>query len=116
MTLQPKTASVVRFGDYTLDLRTCELRRRETPLKLQPQPAKVLTFLVSRAGKLVTRQELAEQVWGSDTFVDFEQGLNYAIRQIRSVLGDDADHPCFLETVPKRGYRFIAGRRESCHC
>ena len=115
MTLQPKTASVVRFGDYTLDLRTCELCRRETPLKLQPQPAKVLTLLVSRAGELITRQELAEQVWGSDTFVDFEQGLNYAIRQIRSVLDDDADRPCFLETVPKRGYRFIAGVEDANH-
>jgi len=77
-------------------------------LKLQPQPAKILAVLVRRAGQVVTRQELAEQVWGSETFVDFEQGLNYAIRQIRTALEDDADRPRFLETLPKRGYRFIA--------
>jgi DNA-binding winged helix-turn-helix (wHTH) protein len=68
----------------------------------------VLAALLSRPGEVVTRRELAEQVWGSETFVDFEQGLNFAIRHIRSVLGDDAEQPRFLETVPKRGYRFIA--------
>src|SRR6202023_4186161 len=71
-------------------------------------PAKVLLILASRAGDLVTRDELTEQVWGSDTFVDFEHGLNFAIRQIRSALDDDATKPCFVETVPRRGYRFIA--------
>jgi DNA-binding winged helix-turn-helix (wHTH) protein len=101
-------SSGVRFGDFELDLRTGELRRDGTILKLQPQPARVLVLLVSHAGEVVTRQDLAQQVWGSDTFVDFEQGLNYAIRQIRSALEDDPDHPRFLETLPKRGYRFIA--------
>src|SRR5207244_1252985 len=95
-----------------LDCRNGELRHNGVPLKLQPQPAKVLSVLVNRAGEVVTRQELAEQVWGSETFVDFEQGLNYAIRQIRTVLEDDADHPRFLETLPKRGYRFIAEVRK----
>ena len=99
---------LVRFGDFEFDRRTGDLRREGTVLRLQPQPAKVLGILVSRAGQVVTRQELAGQVWGSDTFVDFEQGLNYAIRQIRTVLQDDADHPSFLQTLPKRGYRFIA--------
>jgi len=84
------------------------LRRNGTSIKLQPQPAKVLALLVSRAGEIVTRQDLAQQVWGSETFVDFEQGLNFAIRQIRSALEDDAEHPRFLETLPKRGYRFTA--------
>ena len=97
----------VRFADFELDLRTGELRRRGTTLKLQPQPAKVLTVLVSRAGDVVTRQELAQQVWGSETFVDYEQGLNFAIRQVRTALEDDPNSPRFLETLPKRGYRFV---------
>ena len=97
----------VRFVDFELDLRTGELRRRGVLQKLQPQPARILTILVSRVGEVVTRQELAQQVWGSETFVDYEQGLNFAIRQIRTVLDDDANDPKFLETIPKRGYRFI---------
>jgi TolB-like protein/DNA-binding winged helix-turn-helix (wHTH) protein len=84
------------------------LRRDGIPVKLQPQPAKVLVLLVQQAGEVVTRAEIAEQVWGSETFVDFEHGLNFAIRQIRAALDDDAEQPRFLETLPKRGYRFIA--------
>src|SRR5262245_17051282 len=105
---QVKSTEIARFGVFELDCRNGELRREGNLLKLQPQPAKILMILVTRAGELVTRQELAQLVWGSQTFVDFEQGLNYAIRQIRSVLDDDTEHPRFLETVPKRGYRFIA--------
>jgi TolB-like protein/DNA-binding winged helix-turn-helix (wHTH) protein/Tfp pilus assembly protein PilF len=105
---QPGSSLVVRFADFDFDMRTGELRRNRTSLKLQPQPAKVLALLVSRPGEIVTRQDLAQQVWGSETFVDFEQGLNFAIRQIRSALEDDAEHPRFLETLPKRGYRFTA--------
>jgi TolB-like protein/DNA-binding winged helix-turn-helix (wHTH) protein/tetratricopeptide (TPR) repeat protein len=104
----PSTSQEVRFGEYSLDLRTGELRHNGVVLKLQLQPAKVLGILACRAGKVVTRQELADQVWGSETHVDFEHGLNYAIRQIRSVLEDHPEHPRFVETVPKRGYRFIA--------
>ena len=102
------TGTVARFGNLELDLRTGQLSRDGVWLRLQPQPAKVLTILVSRPGEVISREELVKQVWGSDTFVDFEQGLNFAIRQIRATLGDDADHPRFLETLPKRGYRFIA--------
>jgi TolB-like protein/DNA-binding winged helix-turn-helix (wHTH) protein/Flp pilus assembly protein TadD len=105
---QPGSSLVVRFADFDFDMRTGELRRNRTSLKLQPQPAKVLALLVSRPGEIVTRRDLAQQVWGSETFVDFEQGLNFAIRQIRSALEDDAEHPRFLETLPKRGYRFTA--------
>jgi TolB-like protein/DNA-binding winged helix-turn-helix (wHTH) protein/tetratricopeptide (TPR) repeat protein len=105
---QLSSSLVVRFADFELDLRTGELRRNGTSLKLQRQPAKILAVLVSRPGEIVTRQDLARQVWGSETFVDFEQGLNFAIRQIRSALDDDAEHPRFLETLPKRGYRFTA--------
>ena len=108
MATQSVSPALVRFGDYELDLRTAELRRHGVLVKLQPQPAKVLVTLVSRAGEVVSRQDLVEQVWGSQTFVDFEQGLNFAIRQIRSVLEDDAEHPRYLETLPKRGYRFTA--------
>lgn len=102
------TGGVARFSGFELDLESGELRRDGAPLKLQPQPAKLLALLVSRAGEIVPRNELAETVWGAETFVDFEHGLNFAIRQIRTTLGDDADRPRFLETVPKRGYRFIA--------
>jgi TolB-like protein/DNA-binding winged helix-turn-helix (wHTH) protein len=105
---QLSSSHVVSFADFELDLRSGELSRNGTSLKLQPQPAKVLVLLVSRHGEIVTRQDIARQVWGSETFVDFEQGLNFAIRKIRSVLHDDADHPRFLETLPKRGYRFTA--------
>src|ERR1700744_124978 len=104
----PTTSQEIRFSDYVLDLRTGELRRNGAILRLQPQPARILTILASRAGEMVTRQELAQKVWGSETHVDFEHGLNYAIRQIRNVLEDDAEEPRYLETVPKRGYRFIS--------
>jgi TolB-like protein/DNA-binding winged helix-turn-helix (wHTH) protein/Tfp pilus assembly protein PilF len=107
MATQSGSSIRVRFGNFELDLSTGELRRDGTSLKLQPQPARVLVVLVSRAGEVVTRQDLAQQVWGTETFVDYEQGLNFAIRHIRAVLEDDAEHPRFLETVPKRGYRFI---------
>jgi len=106
--MEPKTSSAVHFADYTFDLGTGELWLGSAPLRLQPQPAKILTILIRHAGQVVTRQRLASEVWGSETFVDYEQGLNYAIRQIRTVLEDDAEHPRFLETLPKRGYKFIA--------
>jgi TolB-like protein/DNA-binding winged helix-turn-helix (wHTH) protein len=108
LSTEAKPRDPVIFGDYELDCRTGELRRNGSTLKLQPQPAKVLSILASRAGEIVSREELAEQVWGSDTYVDFEHGLNFAIRKIRTVLDDNPDQPRFVETVPKRGYRFIA--------
>jgi DNA-binding winged helix-turn-helix (wHTH) protein len=98
----------VRFAEFEFDCHSGDLRRNDVPLRLQPQPARVLAVLIRRVGQVVSRQELVEEVWGSGTFVDFEQGLNYAIRQIRTVLGDDAEQPRFVETLPKRGYRFIA--------
>lgn len=108
MAVESRSRGRVRFGAFELDCSNGDLRRDGTSLKLQPQPAKVLAVLVSRAGQTITRRELAEQVWGSETFVDFEQGLNFAIRQIRTALEDDSDHPSFVETLPRRGYRFIA--------
>lgn len=108
MPTSSQSREIANFSGYQLDLWSGELRREGVVVKLQPQPAKVLILLASQAGKIITRAELAEQVWGSETFVDFEHGLNYAIRQIRNALEDDAEQPRFLETVPKRGYRFIA--------
>ena len=98
----------VVFGPFQLDLKNGELRKAGATLKLQPQPARLLTLLVCRAGQLVTREEIRSQLWGSETFVDFDQSVNFCIRQIRSTLHDDADRPCYVETVPRRGYRFIA--------
>jgi TolB-like protein/DNA-binding winged helix-turn-helix (wHTH) protein len=97
----------VFFGEFELNCRSGELRCNGAPVKLQPQPAKVLAALASRAGEIVTRQQIVEEVWGSKIHVDFEHGLNFAIRQIRTVLKDDPEHPQYVETVPKRGYRFI---------
>src|SRR5438270_12979651 len=99
LSTEAKSRQPVIFGDYELDCRTGELRRNGNTLKLQPQPAKVLSILASRAGEIVSREELAEQVWGSDTYVDFEHGLNFAIRKIRTVLDDNPDQPRFVETV-----------------
>jgi TolB-like protein/DNA-binding winged helix-turn-helix (wHTH) protein/Tfp pilus assembly protein PilF len=110
--MESNSSRQVRFSGFEFDCHSGDLRRDGTSLKLQPQPAKVLAVLIQRAGETVSRQELAAEVWGSDTFVDFEQGLNYAIRQIRAVLKDDAEQPQFVETVPKRGYRFIAPLKE----
>ena len=97
-----------RFGQFEFDAATGELTRGGTPVRLQPQPARVLALLVERAGTIVTRDEIRSHVWGQETFVDFERGLNFCIAQIRSALGDTADSPRYVETIPKRGYRFIA--------
>ncbi|HKY61168.1 MAG TPA: tetratricopeptide repeat protein [Gemmatimonadota bacterium] len=97
---------IYRFDSFELDPRTSELRRDGMVVPLQPQPAGILALLVSRAGQLVTREEIQGAIW-PDRVVDYDQGLNYAIRQIRAVLGDDADDPRFVETLPRRGYRFV---------
>jgi TolB-like protein/DNA-binding winged helix-turn-helix (wHTH) protein len=99
---------MLRFGIYELDLKNGELRKAGQRLKLQPQPFKVLAILAVRAGETVTREEIQRQVWGEELFVDFERGLNVCIQQIRGALNDDADAPRYIETLPKRGYRFLA--------
>lgn len=98
----------VRFGEFELDLASGELQHSGTPIHLQPQPAKLLQLLASHPGRLLTREELRQELWGSDTFVDFDQGLNFCIKQIRTALADDAEEPRYIATVPRRGYRFIA--------
>lgn len=97
----------LRFGEFELDLVKGELRKKGRTVRLQPQPCKVLTALASRPGQLVTREELKHRIWNGTTFVDFEQGLNFCVRQIRLALDDDAESPKFIETVPRRGYRFV---------
>ncbi len=96
-----------RFAEYEFDATTGELAGPAGHRRLEPQPARVLALLLQRAGELVTREDLRREVW-PDTHVDFDQGLNYCIRQIRNALGEAADSPGFLETLPRRGYRFIA--------
>jgi DNA-binding winged helix-turn-helix (wHTH) protein/Tol biopolymer transport system component len=97
----------LRFGVFELELQTGELRRSGVLLHMAPQPFKVLALLASRPGQLVTREEIRDQIWGRETFVDFEHGLNVAIKEIRVTLGDNAAAPRYIETLPRRGYRFL---------
>jgi TolB-like protein/Flp pilus assembly protein TadD len=98
---------LIRFGEFELDEQTLELRRNGTRVRIQQQPTRVLAFLLNHQGKLVTRQQLQDAIWGQGTFVDFEQNLNFCIRQIRITLNDHAERPRFIETLPRLGYRFI---------
>jgi TolB-like protein/Flp pilus assembly protein TadD len=100
--------AVIRFGVFELDTATGELRKRGRRVRLRPQAARVLQILAERSSEVVLRSQLKASVWGADTFVDFEHGLNLCIRQIREALNDDANTPRFIETLPRRGYRFIA--------
>ena len=97
-----------RFAEFELDLQTGELRRRGIPVAVPEQPLRVLDLLVQHAGEVVSRDQLRARLWPADTFVDFEHGLNAAVKRLRDILGDAADRPRFIETVPKRGYRFVA--------
>ncbi len=99
---------LLRFGVFVLDPRTGELRKSGTPVKLQQRPSRVLALLASHPDQLLTREEIQSQVWPEGTFVDFELGLNTCIRQIRVALGDDAETPRFVQTIPRRGYRFVS--------
>jgi len=104
-------ASVTRtlhFGRFEVDLKACELRKQGIRLKLAEQPFQVLSVLLERPGEIVTRDELRSRLWPRDTFVDFDHGLNNAVMRLREVLGDSSDNPRFVETMPRRGYRFIA--------
>src|SRR5215470_6639335 len=101
-----ESATILRFDIFELDTAAGELRRQADRVKLPPQPLRVLELLVRRGGEVVTRAQIRERIW-SDSFVDFEQGLNFCIRQIREALGDTADAPRFIETLPRRGYRFL---------
>jgi DNA-binding winged helix-turn-helix (wHTH) protein len=97
-----------RFGQFEIDPASGELRRSGRKRRLQAQPFKLLVLLIRRAGAIVTYDEIRGELWGEDTYVEFDQAVHYAVRQIREALGDSADQPLYIETVPKRGYRFIA--------
>ena len=99
---------VTRFGEFELDTASGELRRRGRPIRLAPQTSRLLGALIERAGELVPRGELQRLLWGEGTFVDFDAGLNFCLRRLRAALGDEARAPRFIETVPRRGYRFVA--------
>jgi DNA-binding winged helix-turn-helix (wHTH) protein len=99
---------LVRFGAFQLDLGTGELRKGGVRINLPDQPFQVLKTLLERPGELVSREELRQRLWSAETSVDFEHGVNAAVRRLRDALGDSADVPRFVETLPRRGYRFIA--------
>jgi Tol biopolymer transport system component/DNA-binding winged helix-turn-helix (wHTH) protein len=103
----PLPSRRTRFGPFELDVRTGELRKGDVRLRVPDQSIRILRALLERAGDIVTREELRAQLWPADTFVDFDHGLNSAVRRLRDVLGDSADAPKFIETLPRRGYRFI---------
>jgi len=96
------------FGHFSFDAPSGTLLRQGTPVRLQPQPARVLAILLARAGEAVTREELRQQIWPEGTYVDFERGLNFSIARIRAALNDTAESSRYIETLPKRGYRFVA--------
>ena len=108
MSLPQNNHQIARFGVFELDFSTGELRKSGVKLRLQGQPIQVLTLLLERAGAVVTREELRQKLWASDTFVDFDHSLNTAINKVREALGDSASSPRFVETLARRGYRFIA--------
>ena len=106
--LSVQNTPIYRFGAFELDLRSAELRKNGMKLKLQEQPRQVLVHLLQRPGKVVSRDELRSLLWADDTFVDFEIGLNTAVKRLRETLGDSANNPKFVGTIPRRGYKFIA--------
>jgi eukaryotic-like serine/threonine-protein kinase len=103
-----KSARVFRFGVFEMDAATGELRKQGLRIRLQEQPSQILLMLLDRAGELVSREEICHKLWPADTFVDFDQSLGTALRKLRHALGDDAETPRYIETIPKRGFRFVS--------
>jgi DNA-binding winged helix-turn-helix (wHTH) protein len=112
MVLETRTPLIARFGTFEVDLRARELRKQAKRIKLQDQPFQLLAVLLQRPGDVVTREELRSQIWPEDTFVDFDNSLNTAINKLREALEDSADNPRFIETLPRRGYRFLDAMEE----
>ena len=102
------SSAFIRFGAFENDLPRGEVRKNGGRIKLQEKPFQILANLVERAGNVVTREELRQRVWPADTFVDFDANLNTALNKLRQALGDSADNPLFIQTIPRRGYCFIA--------
>ena len=107
MTETSKTR-ILHFGAFELDLESEKLLKNGRTIRLQPQPFRLLRLLAGQPGTLVTRQDIQAALWPGETFVDFEQGVNFAIKQVREALGDRAESPIYIQTVPRRGYRFVA--------
>jgi eukaryotic-like serine/threonine-protein kinase len=103
----PQPAHTVRFGPFQLDLLTAELHNNGVTTRLADQPFHILVELVEHPGEVVTREQLRQRLWRSDTFVDFEHGLNTAVKRLRSALGDSAENPRYIETLPRHGYRLM---------
>src|ERR687898_651872 len=106
--MEPTEARTVKFGSFELDVRLRELRNGPTRVRLQDQPFEILRLMLERPGDVVTREQLRHRLWPAGTYVDFEHSLNAAVKRLRAALGDDADNPRFVETLHRRGYRFIA--------
>jgi len=104
----------LRFGVFELDPRAGELRKKGMKIRLQGQPVGILVMLLQHSGETITREELQKKLWPADTFVDFEQGLNNAMKRLRAALDDDAESPHLIETLPRHGYRFIGSVNGSC--
>jgi cholera toxin transcriptional activator len=107
MAQSTQSARVIRFGAFEVDVRSGELRKHGVRLKLRDQPFQILIMLLERSGEVVTREELRQRLWPADTFVDFDHGLNTAVNKLRESLGDSAGTPRYIETLARRGYRFI---------
>src|SRR5271170_6079706 len=108
MPMPARSTNLVRFDVFEVDLRAQELYKAGRKVKLQGQPFHVLAMLLEQPGEVVTREEMQKRLWPADTFVDFDHSLNTAIKKLRQALGDDKKKPRFVETLPKRGYRFLA--------
>src|ERR1700740_827147 len=106
--MPPNVGETLQFGVFEVDRKIGELRRNGVKVRLQDQPLQILLTLLERPGEVVTREELRARLWPDDTFVDFEHSINTAVRRLRDALGDSAENPRFVETVARRGYRFLA--------
>src|ERR671913_215295 len=113
MSAASETGQRLRFGAFELDVRSRELRKDGVCIRLQEQPFEILRLMLERPGDVVTREELRQRLWPAGTYVDFKHSLNAAVKRLRAALGDDADNPRFVETLPRRGYRFIAALEDS---
>src|SRR5580700_5130272 len=108
MALETRPPTILRFVTFEVNVRAGELRKQGVRIKLQEQPFQVLAALLGRPGEIVTREELRGKLWPAETFVDFDHGLNAAGKRLRAALGESAETPIFIETLARRGYRFIA--------
>src|SRR5258708_34222366 len=105
-------ANSLRFGVFEFDFRSGELRKHGVRIKLQEQPCQILAILLEHRGEMVTREELQHRLWPSDTYVDFDHSLNTAVMRLREALNDSSENPRFIETLPRRGYRFVVPLEE----